>query len=486
MTNQEVWAGIDVGTTGAKLVLVDRDGKAVASGVRRYRNTLGTRDEAAGVEQDAEDWWTAVVELLHELVLGHRVRAVAVTSQAPSFVGIDSAGAPVGPALLWADRRAQGEAMTLQQGLAAARIDPLDTPGDAYFGTGKLLWLARNRPDQLDKCRHVLSTNGFIVERLTGAACLDLSTATMLQGFHREGPDPLLAQLGVPVDLLPPVVASIDVAGVVTAAAAEMTGLPAGIPVAAGAIDAVGTALEAGALLPGDPFVEMTGFSTVGMVPTAAGLPAQGLIRSAHCFAGVDLLLTAQVTSGAVIDWLVALTGGDRAVLDPVRLRAVTRPGRVRMLTALAGERTPGWNPWIRGLIGGIGLDTTAADLLVAAMEGVAIALELDRRLLAEHGLPVHLVRSTGGGSANPVWLQIKADVLGLPVERPRASSGAAHGAALLAGLAVGDIDGPDEVRALTDGPTQHYRPDPVVHAGYRQRIAEIVTLREAAISLVI
>lgn len=485
MIGVEVWAGIDVGTTGAKLVLVGRDGRAVACGTRRYPRTAAADNDPAAMEQDPEDWWSVVGGLLRELVPGHRVSGVAVTSQAPSLVGVGTDGLPVGPALLWADRRAQAEALEIQEALAADRIDPLDTPGDAYFGTGKLLWLARNRPGQLDRCRHVLSANGFLVYRLTGRFTLDVSTGTLLQGFHRDGPDPALARLGVPVGLLPPLLASTDLVGVVTAAAAEATGLPAGIPVAAGAIDAVGTALEAGTLLPGDPFAEMTGFSTVGMVAVPAGLAAPGLIRSAHCFPEVDLLLTAQVTSGAVIDWLVALTGGDPAVLDPAGLRTVARPGSVLMLTALAGERTPGWNPSVRGLIGGIGLDTSPVELVVAAMEGVAVALELDRRLLAECGLPVDLVRSTGGGSANPVWLQIKADVLGLSVERPDTGSGTAYGAALLAGLAIGDIDGPDEVRALTDGPVQHFRPDPTIHARYRQRIAEIVMLREAAVGLV-
>lgn len=481
----DVWAGIDIGTTGAKLVLVDRTGIAVAAGNRRYRRVIAPDGDPDGVEQDPQDWWTAACELLRELVPGHRVSAVAITSQAPTLVGIDAAGAPVGAALLWADRRAQQEAIELRDALAAIRRDPLDTPGDAYFGTAKLLWLARRRPELLARTRYVLATNAFVVHRLTGTVSLDESTATMLQGFHRGRPDPELAGLGVPIELLPPAVPSTEIVGTVSTAAATATGLPVGIPVAAGGIDAIGTALEAGALLPGDPFAEMTGFSTVGMVPVPAGQPAPGLIRTAHCFPDVDLLLTAQVTAGAVIDWLVELTGGERGILEPAVLNRVSRPGAARMLTALAGERTPGWNPSLRGLIAGIGLDTSGPELVVAAMEGVAVALAMDLKMLADNGIEVGLVRSTGGGASSSTWLQIKADVLGVPVEHPRSGSGAAHGAALLAGLSVGQIDGPDEIRALTAGPAQRYQPDPAAHQRYRGRISELARLRSAAVELV-
>ena len=471
-----VWVGIDVGTTGAKVVLTGIDGTAVASGSQRYPRIVAPDGDPLGVEQNARLWWDAVAELLRGLVAGRVVRAVAVTSQAPSFVPVDAAGDPVGNALLWADRRAQAEARDIAGVLPPG--DPLATPADSYFGTAKLLWWARRRPELLARTREVLAANAFIVKKLTGESILDESTATMMQGFREDSFSPALAASGVPVSLLPPVARCTDVVGRVIDVAAAATSLAPGTPVAAGGIDAIGTALEAGVLEPGDPFAEMTGFSTVGMIAVAAGTPAPGFIRCRSCFRGVDLVISAQVTTGAALDWVVALTGGDPSVLEAGPLLARARPGSVRMVPSLAGERTTGWDPAARGRLTGFGLDTDPVDLVLAAMEGSALELAADVHQLTAAGFDIPLVRSTGGGSVNEAWLQIKADVLGRPVERPVAGSGAAQGAAYLAGLAVGDLAGPADVRTFSTSVDARYEPDPVRTAAYRPALGELLAAR--------
>lgn len=276
-----VWVGIDVGTTGAKVVLTGPDGIAVDSGAQRYPCVVAPDGDPLGVEQDARLWWDAVAGLLRRLVAGRVVRGVAVTSQAPSLVPVDAVGDPVGNALLWADRRAQAEALDIDAVLPPG--DPLATPADSYFGTAKLLWWARYRPAQLALTHEVLTANAFIVKKLTGESTLDESSATMLQGFRAGMLPPALAALGVPVSLLSAVVRCADIIGTVSDVAAAQTFLAPGTPVAAGGIDAIGTALEAGVLEPGDPFAEMTGFSTVGMIAVPAGTPARGFIRCRSC-----------------------------------------------------------------------------------------------------------------------------------------------------------------------------------------------------------
>jgi xylulokinase len=473
-----VWVGIDVGTTGAKVVLTGLDGVAVDSGSQRYPRIVAPDGDPLGVEQDARLWWDAVAGLLRKLVAGRAVRGIAVTSQAPSFVPVDAAGDPVGNALLWADRRAQAEALDIAAVLPPG--DPLATPADSYFGTAKLLWWARHRPAQLDRTREVLAANAFIVRKLTGASTLDESTATMMQGFREGAFPPALAELGVPVSLLPAVMSCTDVVGTVSDIAAAQTFLPAGTPVAAGGIDAIGTALEAGVLEPGDPFAEMTGFSTVGMIAVPAGTPAAGFIRCRSCVPGVDLVISAQVTTGAVLDWVVALTGGDRSVLDAGPLLALPRPGPLRMVPSLAGERTTSWNPAARGTLSGLSLDTDPIDLVLAAMEGSALELAADVQQLTGAGFDIPLVRSTGGGAVNDAWLQIKADVLGRPVERPTAGSGAAQGAAYLAGLAVGDLTGPADLREFSSAVTARYEPDTGRFAAYRPALEALLASRPA------
>lgn len=186
-----VWVGIDVGTTGAKVVLTGPDGIAVDSGAQRYPRVVAPDGDPLGVEQDARLWWDAVAGLLRRLVAGRVVRGVAVTSQAPWLVPVDAVGDPVGNVLLWADRRAQAEALDIDAVLPPG--DALATPADSYFGTAKLLWWARYRPAQLALTHEVLTANAFIVKKLTGESTLDESSATMLQGFRAGMPPPALA-----------------------------------------------------------------------------------------------------------------------------------------------------------------------------------------------------------------------------------------------------------------------------------------------------
>lgn len=471
------WVGIDVGTTGVKVVVSGLDGRELAADLRRYPY----HSDGTGIEQDAENWWQATCAILKPLVADFDVRAVAVTSQAPTLVPVDQAGMPTGPALLWADRRALIEAREIQQ-----RINDRVVVPDPYFGTAKLLWLARHRPAQLAAATYVLSCNGYIVHRLTGVACLDESTASMLQGWRPEFEDidPRLSAMGVPIDKLAPIRQMTEIVGGITESAAQISGLPIGCPVAAGGIDAIGTALESAVLAAGDPFAEMTGFSNVGMVAVTRGLRMPGFINVRHCFADTDLVLTAQVTAGSVIDWLVKTLAGGASLLEPALLATRPRPNPITMVPSLAGERTPTWSTGTRGSVTGIGLDAEPADLVIAAMEGVALALAADIRQLTTAGIAIDQIRSTGGGARNPVWLQIKSDVLGLPVERPTGGSGAAQGAAYLAGMSIGDITGRDDLRAFSAPVSATHQPDPNLHPAYQQRLKLFGRQREFANNL--
>ncbi len=460
-----ILVGIDVGTTGLKAVALSPAGRLLRERTARYR----TRFAGAAAEQDAGDWWAAACAVLPDVVAGDDVQALAVTCQAPTLVAVDDAGTPRGPALTWIDRRAVAEATEI-----AALAGPGRNGADPFFGTAKLLWWARHR-DDLDGAAAVLGVNGFLVRRLTGVDSLDESTAGMLQGWDGGFPPALAAT--VPVGLLPAAVPCALVVGEVTAAAAECTGLPAGTPVAAGGIDSVGAALEAGVLTPADPPVEMTGFSTVTMRAAVRGSQVPGMIHTRHAVAGTDLVLSAQTSTGSVVDWAHALTGttyGDAATRVPAG-----RPGRLLLVPSFAGERTPTWTPRARGALLGLDLNCAPGDLLLAVYEGTALALRDNLDRLDAVGGPAPTLRSSGGGVKNREWMQVKADVLGRPVQIPVAGHGAAVGAGLLAGLAVGAWPDPQELRPLSDPVRETYRPDPARHRAYTRRLALFRELQE-------
>ena len=349
---------------------------------------------------------------------------------------------------------------------------------DPYFGTAKLPWLAAHRPEVLARAEHVLSANGYIVRCLTGVSALDDTTASLMQGFDDDADTFADALLTAEPSLryLPKIVAASTVVGSVTAHAARETGIPEGTPIVAGGIDSIGSALEAGALAVGDPLVDMTGFSSVTILTVPRGTRVPGFIHSRHCVPGVDLLITAQVTAGATIDWVNGLDS-TRDLRDDDAILARQRPGRLTMVPSLAGERTPSWNVGARGIIDGIDLATDPTDLMLAAMEGNALALAQDVAVLRDRGFAVDQVISTGGGSSSRAWLQIKADVLGVPLLRPVSGHGAAQGAATLAGLAVGVYESVDALRELSSPLDGRFEPDPTLAGGYARAATRYVEL---------
>lgn len=467
---EPIFLGIDVGTSSAKVVATDLNGRLVAQASSLYP----TRTSGQAAEQDAENWWDAVRAATLKVVAGREVRAVAVTSQAPTLVAVDRDNTPLLPALTWLDRRALAEAETI------AGIVPESRNGaDPFFGTAKLPWLREHRAHELRHAEAALTANGFIAARLTGRRTLDDSSASLMQGFDEATGDfdQRLRQAGLGLDLLPPIMPSTGIAGTVSPWAAAATGIPEGTPVAAGAIDAVGSALEAGAVEPGDPLVEMTGFSTVALLPVPRGVHVPGFIHARHCFDKTDLLIAAQVTAGATVDWVNALDP-TQDLRDQDGLSRLPRPSRLTFLPSLAGERTPSWNPHARGIIDGIDLSATASDLMLAALEGVAMALAEDVDTFAAHGYPPSRIISTGGGAQSSLWLQIKSDVTGLRVSRPESGHGAALGASYLASLAVGHRSTPAEIRALTQATETDLNPDLYLHEKYRKKLQRFDQLR--------
>lgn len=456
--------GIDIGTTGLKAVAVNPGGEILREKTVRYPTQLA----GLGAEQDARAWWQAATEVLPEVVAEEEVCGVGVTCQAPTLVCVDSDGRPLGPALTWIDRRAQHETEEI-----AKVIEPTRNVPDPYFATAKLLWLARNRPEEIEMAYAILCANSFIVQHLTGEFTFDETTAGLFQGWN-ETFDSALATL-VPLDLLPEPRPALEIAGEVSRWAAEATGLPEGTPVAHGGIDAVGAALEAGIFGPDDGLVEMTGFSTVVITAAERGTHVPKMIHTRHGVGDKDLILAAMVTAGAVTDWGMKLTGFEEpADFDKnVSREAISykRPSKLLMVPSLAGERTPTWDPSARGAIVGLDLDVDASDLAIAIYEGTALGLRDNFERMEEVMGDLKPVRSVGGGSKSAHWTQIKADALGVPIEVPKLGHGAAAGAAMLAGMATGLWPDEETARTLVAEKGHTFEPDPKIHQKYTRRL---------------
>lgn len=447
--------GIDVGTTSTKAVLFDADGALLAQASREYATRYPHPNWA---EQDPDDWWRAACEILPQVIAAagahpSAIAGIGVSGQAPSVVPIGRDGAPLRPALLWLDRRSEDQCAWLRErvgaeaiaGVNGGRIDP-------YYLAPKWLWLRDHEPDVYRRTAAVLQANGYLVRKLCGVTCMDLSQGPLTLFFdsrrlrYYEG---LADRMGLDLAQMPPLRACAEVVGEVTAEAAAATGLAPGTPVIAGMCDGTAAGVEAGLLDVGDA-VEMTGQSTVLLICSDTPYLGQDLIPLVHGVPGRYLVVGAMVASGGALRWFRDQLGeaerlaGPLLGRDPFDLlseeagRCPAGANGVIFLPYMFGERSPIWDSAARGVFFGLSLATQKADLIRAIMEGAAFGLRHNAETAAAGGFPISALKCVGGGARSAVWNQIKADVLQRPIRLPAAATGGPFGDALAAGVATG------------------------------------------------
>jgi xylulokinase len=371
-------------------------------------------------------------------------------------VPVDAAGEPLFPALIWLDRRAEAEAADLRAlPEAAALVDLVANPLDAAYITPKLRWLRRQHPALYARTAQFLTSTGFIVHRLTGVFSCDYTQA---YGFHcfdmrHERWDAAAADLlQIPRATLPPLFAPCARVGTVTAAAAALTGLAAGTPVIAGALDAAAGAFGSGVVRAGQTSDQ--GGTAFGLsLCVERVLVEPRLIFSHHVVPGTYLFQGGTV-GGSVLPWFkealgqpevlaAQLTGGSPyAIMSQEAAAAPPGANGLLFLPYLAGERSPLWNSAARGVFFGLSSTTTRADLLRAMMEGCAFAVQHNVQVMAASGVRPQSWIGIGGAAASPVWCQIKADISNRPFTVARRADGGSGdntlGLAVMAGHAVG------------------------------------------------
>ena len=485
--DKRLLVGLDLGTSAVKVGLFDAEGNLL----RRARRPYPLYTPSPGwAEQEPGEWWSATCEALREALAGvdtGRVAAVGLSGQSPSQVLVTAAGAPLGRAIVWSDRRATAEA-----GWLAERITPEQARAwtDYAFITGvnqqpgRLLWLKAHRPDDWARCAAVVQPKDFIGLRLTGRAATDTNSALSLYNSRtgRYTAD-LLALLGVEPEKMPPVLEPTAVVGYVTPQAASATGLHpiksvnsadpcSNVPVVTGTIDAWCDIIGCGAVAPGCA-VDVTGTSEVVALVTAEMVDGEGVF-GAPLVAGCYWIGGPMQAGGAALVWLArCFYGQEQPDLNLLETEAsAVAPGAegLLFLPYLEGERAPVWDPAARGAFVGLTGRHTRAHCARAVYEGVAFAVrDLLERCQVAAGIAPQMLRVSGGGSASALWNQIKADVTGLPVLRMASPDTACLGAAMLAAVGIGAFDGLDEAaRAMVRaGDTFDPIPAHVAHYEY-------------------
>lgn len=436
--------GVDIGTSSSKAVLVDLRGRVLRSAVREH---AVDRPGPGRFEMAAEIWWSEFVSLTRELLDGgdNEVVAVGLSGMGPCVLVTDEDDGPLRPAILYGiDTRSVPQQARLDEQLGAEAI--LDRCGSALTTQAagpKLAWIAEEEPEVFARARRFYMPSSWLVRRLTGAYVLDHHSASQCTPLYDAGTrdwyDPWVQVIAPQLDL-PPLRWSGEMAGVVTEAASTCTGLPAGVPVTTGTIDAWAEAISVGAQGAGDLMLMYgTTMFLIHTVPDRLAHPS--LWGTIGALPDTRNLAGGTATSGAVANWLRELFGSPdfSELLHLAELSGVGANGLL-LLPYFAGERTPIMDPQARGVLAGLTLSHTRGDLYRAALEATGFAVRHNLEAIAEAGGDVRRVVAVGGGTQGRLWTQIVSDVTGLEQEVRRTRIGASYGGAFLAAQLVADV----------------------------------------------
>lgn len=447
--------GLDVGTTGAKAVLINEKGTLCGQTTEEYPMST---PKPLWCEQDPEEWWNASVKAFRQIlksknIQSDQVKGIGLTGQMHGLVLLDENGNVLRPCIMWNDQRTAKQCEEITQRIGnKTLLELIANPVLPGFTLPKLLWVRKQEPGIYEKIKHILLPKDYVRYKLTGVYATDVSDASgmaMLDVANRKWSDRILREFEIPGVWLPRLFESVEITGNITEDAAKQSGLSEGTPVAAGGGDQAAGAVGCGVVSPG--IVSIT-IGTSGVVFAHSDMMAvepEGKLHS-FCHAVPDSwhLMGVTLAAGGSLRWYRDTFGnGEKydALLDKAQR---VNPGAdgVFFLPYLAGERTPYPDPNAQGAFFGLTLRHDRNHFIRAVLEGVAYSLRDCLELMKAIDIPIRQIRLSGGGAKSLLWRQIISDVINQEVVTLNSTEGAPYGAALLASVGTGYYSTVEEI----------------------------------------
>jgi len=477
----------DLGGTSFRATLVDAHGGIRAESAVPCAPTV---IRPGWSEIDPGAWWQALLEASAGLAaavpaLFDAVQAVAICGVTRSQVFLDGDGEPLRPAITWNDCRSTGSAGRLAAELPQEHPETANI--NAFHPLARLAWLRDEEQTRFRRLAAVLEPKDYLNFRLTGRQASDgISMARLLASARPAHGVELLGRIGSSVGVLPTVLDPCARVGSIVAGHAAPFDQLRGVPVFCGCIDTWAAAAGLGALRPGVAF-NLSGTTEVLGVMSRHAVPARGLLSVD--WGGLFQLGGPSQNGADTVRWLLSLLGrdegGDASIgraLDAL-LAQPRHPQALLFLPYLQGERTPYWDPALRGAFIGLQRQHQATDLAYAVLEGVAYLNRLVlERAEAALGQAVTEIRFGGGAASNTAWRQIKADVCERPVVVGAASQPGALGAALVAWTGLGRFDSLEQAQDQLVKIAARHEPDPARSAVHR-RMFDLYRRSEAGLA---
>jgi xylulokinase len=436
-----MYIGIDLGTSGVKVILLNEQGDVIAS---QTEALTVSRPHPLWSEQDPESWWRATDKAVKALAAQHslrEVKALGIAGQMHGATLLDKQQKVLRPAILWNDGRCGEECALLEAQVPDSRkiTGNLMMPG---FTAPKLLWVQRHEPDIFRQVSKVLLPKDYLRLRMTGEFASDMSDAagTMwMDVAKRDWSDAMLNACQLTRDHMPALFEGCDVTGTLLPAVANAWNM-AEVPVVAGGGDNAAGAVGVGMVDAGQAMLSL-GTSGVYFAVSEGFLskPESAVHSFCHALPGRWHLMSVMLSAASCLDWAARLTGlGTVPALIAAAQKADENADPVWFLPYLSGERTPHNNPQAKGVFFGLTHQHGPAELARAVLEGVGFALADGMDVVHACGITPKSVTLIGGGARSPWWRQMLADISGTPLDyRTGGDVGPALGAARLAQMAM-------------------------------------------------
>lgn len=448
--------GLDVGTTGCKAIVFGNDWEILGQGKREY-SILTPQTHWA--EQDAELIWSLALESIAEAVSRCKsdpLEAMALSVQGEAVIPVDKQGKPLRHAILGMDTRTTEENKWLANTFGAEVLfNRTGMPMHTMNTLTKLLWLKKHEPTIWDSADQFLLYEDYFLRRLAGKASISHCLASRTQMYNLQSgywAADILEKCGIEVERLSELSpAAGGVVGILDKAVASQMGVDSEVLIVSGGHDQACAALGSGVIKPGLAMVS-TGTAEVVEVAMSSPVLNESLRRGnisvyRHVVPGLYLSMTLNHSGGLLLRWFRDTLCKDK-VLEAERvggdaydlMLADARPGPtdLMVLPHFSGSGTPLLDTTSRGAFLGMTFATTQGDLAKAILEGLTFELRINLDLLKKSGITIEELHAVGGGARSDIWLQLKADICGMPLRVPRVTEAACLGAAVLASVGAG------------------------------------------------
>lgn len=451
--------GVDVGTTGVKAVVFDEDGRLLSSAYEEYPLLF---PEPAASELDSANMVAAALRVIGESASKIRssdpVQAIGIASQGEAFTPLAANGSYLGNVMTSSDARAQPLVGPWTEAFGRERLYSI-TGHTAYpiFSLFKMLWLKANRPEVWRDAYRFLFCQDLIAHALTGEARTDFTMAARSMLFDvrsRQWSGEILDSVELDIGRLPEPVPSGTVIGTVNRDTAERLGMGADVRVAVCGHDQPVGALGCGAASSGRAVYSIgtvecitPGIDRLILDPK---LMEANLATYPHVLPDLYTTVAFSVTGGSVLRWVrdnLAVKEASEArargedPYDAIIGAASATPSDLILLPHFGPTGTPHFDPHGVGTLFGMTLSTSRAEVIRAFLEGITYEMKWNLSILEESGFRFSELRAVGGGAKSDTWMQIKADLLGVPLTRMQVTEATCAGAALLAGQGIGALD---------------------------------------------